>query len=286
MSTILLTGRNGFIGQELIPLLKRNHKVVSVIRSQKDRIDYRSEELIVNDICNIKLTEVKKYKVDLIIHLAAQVRGRPSDKLKNNIESTQRISSIASSLDVPIIFLSSTNVFFDAVLGNYTKSKIICEEILKNNNPMCCIIRVPLVVGLKSSSMETIRGFYKRYSFFPLFGKQDGKTQPIHVSSLIEYILKLVKVSKYDCKEINIIGRIVYTYRNIIRNILGLSNNNRLIIIPLPFIYLIARVCEFIHAPFFITCEELISVNKDKVIDVNKNINTVIVDNNENILFN
>ena len=53
--------------------------------------------------------------------------------------------------------------------------------------------------------------------FFPLFGKQDGKTQPIHVSSLIEYILKLVQESKYDCKEINIIGGIVYNYRYIIR---------------------------------------------------------------------
>ena len=29
MSTILLTGRNGFIGQELITLIKKNHKIVS-----------------------------------------------------------------------------------------------------------------------------------------------------------------------------------------------------------------------------------------------------------------
>jgi nucleoside-diphosphate-sugar epimerase len=145
--------------------------LVSVIRSQKDSIDYRLEELIVNDLCHIKLPDIKKYKVDLIIHLAAQVSGRPTDKLKNNIESTQRISSIASSLDVPIIFLSSTNVFFDDVLGSYAKSKKICEEILKNNNPKCCIIRVPLVVGLKSSSIEIIRDFYRKYSFFPLFGK-------------------------------------------------------------------------------------------------------------------
>ena len=129
MSTILLTGRNGFIGQELITLIKKNHKIVSVIRRKKDDIDYKLEELIITDLCQISLSHVKNFNIDLIIHLASQVRGKPKDKFKNNIESTQRISSIASSLDIPIIFSSTTNVFFVDILGNYSISKKICEKI-------------------------------------------------------------------------------------------------------------------------------------------------------------
>ena len=154
MKTILVTGRNGFIGQELVPLIKKDNKVISVIRRKLVDIDYEFEELIVTDLCKISLTHLKNYKIDLIVHLAAQVRGSPKQKYKNNIVSTQRISTIASSLNVPIIFSSTTNVFFDDFLGNYSKSKKICEEIIKANNPRHIIIRVPLVVGMKSPSLK------------------------------------------------------------------------------------------------------------------------------------
>ena len=58
------------------------------------------------------------------------------------------------------------------------------EEILKANNSKIFIIRVPLVIGRNSASMITIQEFYKKYNFFPLLGSQEGKIQPIHISSI------------------------------------------------------------------------------------------------------
>ena len=286
MSTILLTGRNGFIGQELITLIKKNHKIVSVIRRERDEIDYKLEELIITDLCQISLSHVKKFNIDLIIHLAAQVRGIQKKKYKNNIVSTQRISSIASSLDVPIIFSSTTNVFFDDILGNYSKSKKICEEIIKANNPRHIIIRVPLVVGMKSPSLNTVRNFYRKYYFFPLFGEQAGKMQPIHVSSLNELIINLIKESEYNGREINLFGKKIYSYRNIIKNTISKEKNIIFLIIPFSIIYFITRSFEFARIPFFITCEELRSVNMDKILARNKIKNSLIVDNSENNIFN
>jgi len=285
MSTILLTGRNGFIGQELITLIKKNHKIISVIRRKKDDIDYKLEELIITDLCQISLSHVKNLNIDLIIHLASQVRGKPKDKFKNNIESTKRISSIASYLNVPIILSSTTNVFFVDILGTYTKSKKICEEIIRTNNPSHIIIRVPLVVGSNSLSMRTVKDFYRKYYFFPLFGKQEGKTQPIHVSSLIDLIVMLVKDSKYNAREINLIGKHVYNYRTIIKNIISMEKNIFFFKIPFLIIYYITRSFESIGVPFFVSCEELISINTDKIIEENKITNTVIVDNTEKNLF-
>lgn len=285
MSTILITGRNGFIGQELIPLLKFNNKIITVIRRPKENIDYNSEEVILTDLCNIKLSHVKNYKIDLIIHLASMVRGRPKDKMKNNIESTKRISFIAASKDIPIIFLSTTNVFFRDSLGSYAESKNISEEILKANNSKIFIIRVPLVIGRNSASMITIQEFYKKYNFFPLLGRQEGKIQPIHISSINNYLVKLVNSPIFENKVVNIIGNKIYNYRDIINSLLKLANKNKFVIIPLQIIYFIAKTFELLKIRFFVSSEELISVNMDKIIEYNKDNNTINVDNNEQILF-
>ena len=285
MSIILLTGRNGFIGQELVHLLKKNHKVISVIRTKKANLDYKKEELVITDICKIQLNDVKKFKIDLIIHLAALIRGATKEKLHNNVESTKRISFITSSLEIPIIFSSTTNIFFNDFLGSYAESKILCEKILKKNNRKSLIIRVPLVVGKNSSSLNYIKNFYMKYSFLPLFGKQEGKTQPIHVSSLKECIMDLVRESKYDGREINLIGEKTNNYRQITTKFIDLGHKIFFIYIPLPFIFILAKFFELINIPFLISCEELMSLNKDKVLDKNKILNLKIVSNNEEILF-
>ena len=54
MSTILVTGRNGFIGQELTPVLRKEHRIISIVRQAKEHMDYSGEELIVNDIRNVR----------------------------------------------------------------------------------------------------------------------------------------------------------------------------------------------------------------------------------------
>jgi len=286
MTTILVTGRNGFIGQELVPLIRKNNNVISVIRRKLVNVDYENENLILTDLSNISLTLVKNYKIDMIVHLAAQIRGSPKKIYTNNIASTQMISSIASSLDVPIIYTSTTNVFFNELLGNYSKSKKICEEIIKANNTRHIIIRVPLVIGMKSSSLKNVRDFYKKYHFFPLFGKQGGKTQPIHVSSINELIINILNNCDYTNREINLFGKKIYSYREIIKIIIGCNKKNIFIKFPFHFIYYITRTFEFFRIPFFITSEELISVNIDKILDESKIKNSIIVDNNENIIFN
>ena len=285
MKTILLTGRNGFVGQELAPLLKKNYKIISVIRDPRDHIDYSSEKILLKDCRRLELTDAKKHGIDLIIHLSAQVRGLTREKFNNNIESTKRISYISASLDIPVIFLSTTNVFFTESLGHYAKSKKICEEIIKSVNQKHLIIRVPLVIGRNSSSLKTVKDFYQKYSFFPLMGKQEGRTQPIPVPALTDCILNSLEDSRYDGREINLIGKQCYNYRNIVERTIGSAKGVKFVIVPFMIIYPFVKIFEIANIHFPLSCEEIKSVNTDKVLDGNKIPNTIVVMNDEHTLF-
>ncbi len=98
-------------------------------------------------------------------------------------------------------------------------------------------------------------------------------------------ILRIIKESKYDGTEINLVGEKIYNYRNIVESTIGLEKKIRLVKIPYHLIYNIVRVFEFIGIPLVLTREEIISVNIDKMFDSNKIQNLIIAGNEEGKLF-
>lgn len=285
ISAILVTGRNGFIGQELVKILKKEHKIVSIIRQAKENIDYTGEELIVSDIQKVKTEDIEKFQVNLILHLAAKIRGKARAIKKNNIRSSKNIFHIAKSLKIPVVFLSSTNVLFQNMLGSYAHSKKICEELLIETNLDYLIVRVPLVIGKNSSSMQSIKNFYEKYSFFPLFGRSDGKVQPVHISSLNKILLSKINEGTFSNEILNVVGKETYTYRQIIEKVINSKNRVHFLNVPFSLSLLVARFIEKINAPFFVSSEEIISVNMDKNITYAEHSQILFLDNNNELLF-
>lgn len=285
MSTILVTGRNGFIGQELTPVLKKEHRIISIVRQAKEHMDYSGEELIVNDIRNVGTEDVRRHHIHVIVHLAAKIRGKTKAIEENNITSSKAIFNIAESLKIPVVFLSSTNVLFQDVLGRYTRSKRICEDLLKRLSVNYLIIRVPLVIGENSLSMQSIRKFYEKFRFFPLFGRQEGKVQPIHVSSFNKVLLAKINEATFLNETLTIVGKEVYTYHEIIEKVINPKNCIHFLKIPFLLSILATRFFEMINIPFFVSSEEIKSVNMNKDLEPDGHNNIYFVDNDKKILF-
>jgi len=285
MSSVLVTGRNGFVGQELTRRLKETHKVVSIIRRKQDGVDYQGEEVILRDLKEIKAEDIRKFQIDLIIHLAAQLRGRKQDIEENNIRGAQRLFELAETLKVPVIFLSSTNVLFADALGSYARSKRSGEEYLKKKTIPYLILRVPLVIGRNSNSMRVIRSFYQKFAFFPLFGRQDGKIQPIAVASLVDVLLSKINSTISGQTTLNIVGWQSYTYRQIIEQIIDGKKKISFLTIPFHLSLWGTRLFEFLRLPLFISSEEIISVNMHKNVEPTRHGPTIFLDNQSELLF-
>lgn len=174
MTTILLTGANGFIGQNLgAYLIKRGHQVIATTRRSEVDFDYtplRIEKVGVIDTKTDWMAALEG--VDVIIHLAARVhimREKATDPLSEfrqmNVEGTMRLAQQAVETGVKrFIYLSSIGVNGKSTTTHpfreddqaapedpYAQSKWEAEQQLlalaAESGLEVCTLRPPLVYG-------------------------------------------------------------------------------------------------------------------------------------------
>lgn len=157
---ILFTGANGFLGKNVIPLLRANMFEVKTLGTQN--ADYESD--ITKHIAPFK------EHFDLVFHAAGKAHSLPKtaeeEKLFHdvNFEGTKNIcAALENILPEFFIFISTVAVYGkdfgeniseeSPLQGNtpYAKSKILAEEFLLNwsaaNNVKLFILRPSLIAG-------------------------------------------------------------------------------------------------------------------------------------------
>lgn len=145
---ILLTGATGYIGAHVAKELHaRGHSVYGLDKNtNQNNIDKYCTAVINCDLNTNKLED--SWKWDAIIHLAAYISVEESvaDPLKyysNNINSTVNLLS----LETDHFLFASTGSAFDAQ-NPYSRSKIMCEEIIRSKCPNHTIFRFFNVSGI------------------------------------------------------------------------------------------------------------------------------------------
>jgi UDP-glucose 4-epimerase len=131
---IMVTGGAGFIGANLIRLLKRNgHTVTSIDNYDSGSISNHIEgiEYINEDILNIDKYE---NKYDVCFHLAALSRIQPSFKdpyktFKINTEGTQKILDWALLNNTKVVYAGSSSKWHDPSTSPYATYKHLGEQI-------------------------------------------------------------------------------------------------------------------------------------------------------------
>lgn len=162
MNKLLITGATGFLGKNILYVLKKiDYKITTLGNSTTDIV------------CNISL-EIPKlpHSFDLIIHAAGKAHVVPKSDLEIqefynvNVKGTQNLLKgleKASCLPKKFVFISSVSVYGLETGNNineehsllakdaYGLSKIGAEDLIKEwcekNNVICTILRLPLLVG-------------------------------------------------------------------------------------------------------------------------------------------
>ena len=143
---IAITGGSGFIGTNLASLLKKEHDILILDKSQPkiQDVDFIECDLLESE----KISSVLE-NFDIVIHLAAAVgvkltEENPLHTLNLNIKGTQNILESCKQNNVKkIIFASSSEIYGEAVhvpiketdppmpITNYGVTKITGEEYVK-----------------------------------------------------------------------------------------------------------------------------------------------------------
>lgn len=157
---ILLTGSSGFLGKYFVNELIEYTNLYTLSR-KNSFYNYQLDSEIPQLDCHF----------DLIIHSAGKAHNEPkteteiAELFKINVDGTQNLLAGISKNKIPkqFVFISSVSVY-GLITGEninelaplmakdpYGKSKILAEEIVQNwcfeNNVICTILRLPLIVG-------------------------------------------------------------------------------------------------------------------------------------------
>jgi len=204
---ILLTGANGFLGSILYNSLKNQNKIFKLSRNNSNY-----------NYCLKSQIPIFNENFDLIIHAAGKAHSIPksmteiNDFYNINVQGTINLLDGLSKTSLPkkFIFISTVSVYGlisginineDAPLlavDPYGKSKIEAEKIVckwcYDNNIICTILRLPLVVGKNPPGNlgSMIQGISKGY-YFNIDGG-NAKKSMVLASDISTYILNMSEI--------------------------------------------------------------------------------------------
>jgi len=235
---IFITGISGFIGFHLARELKAyGHDILGCdnyngmynpsLKISRYRILEMSEIPVKNaDICSLNQLEVED--CDVIVHLAAWAGVRHSLEMqnvytKNNIIGTQNIIDIAETLNIPVVYASSSSVYagqnppfmedmnFTHHLNPYAWSKYVNECQFKHSNvPSSIGFRFFTVYGPYGRPDMALHGFTNKIikdEPIEVFGHGDMSRDFTYVQDIVNGVQLLIdKVSEIDDHQIYNIG--------------------------------------------------------------------------------
>lgn len=169
MKKILLTGSNGFLGEEIISELKEDYELILIDKDENQlknlslttifyKIDIRSK----NDLRKV----FKNHKIDIILHCAAELLDeKNADKVwQTNYNGTNNILDLANEFNIEKFIFTSTFSLFEknydmpinekelpSAIVDYGRSKYAAENLILRHNYSgdVIIFRCPVIVGKK-----------------------------------------------------------------------------------------------------------------------------------------
>ncbi|ADY53778.1 NAD-dependent epimerase/dehydratase [Pseudopedobacter saltans DSM 12145] len=178
MRKILLTGSSGFLGKSIQSVLHSNFELITLGRSKSDIL------------CDISKEIPSLPYADLVIHSAGKAHIVPKTEAEKqafydvNVKGTENLLrglELSSSLPKSFVFISSVAVYGQdkgtlikeehtlKAKDPYGQSKIEAEQIVQEwceqNNVICAILRLPLLVGANPPGNlgAMIKGLQKGY---------------------------------------------------------------------------------------------------------------------------
>ena len=170
MTSVLVTGANGFLGSALVnDLLESGYDIRALVRNPALPSYRKAVEVIVGDIRDPQCTKQASAGCDTIVHLAGQAHALDDDHVSDqdyqsiNVDGTKHLLDGAVAGGVrQFIFASSVKVFGETTIGSvdeseppapqspYAQSKWVAEQLVASyakGSLSTLSLRLPLVYG-------------------------------------------------------------------------------------------------------------------------------------------
>jgi len=202
MIKVLVTGSNGMLGQDLVPILEQYG--YNIIKTTSKTMDITNSDVVTSFIT--------KESPDIVIHCAAytNVDGAESDLqcAENvNVIGTENVAKICGKKDIPLVYIS-TDYVFDGTkkepyipddlpnpLNNYGMTKYEGEEVIRSLCKRYYIARTSWLYGIHGKNFVKTMLSLAAKPEIKVVNDQTGC--PTWTCELANGILKLIKDNKH-----------------------------------------------------------------------------------------
>jgi uncharacterized protein YbjT (DUF2867 family) len=195
--TVLVTGGTGFIGPHVVHALRaRETPVRALVRNpaRATRLAAWGAELAVGDVTDPASLYAACEGADMVVHLVAIIRGRPTDFERVMAEGTRNVVAAVQEAGARRFVLASAlgldERSKDAV--PYFAAKWEMERAVRESGLEHVIFRPSFVFGRDGGVLPTFIRLARFAPVTPIIGSGRLRLQPIWVEDLAEYYARAV----------------------------------------------------------------------------------------------
>ena len=254
MKKVLITGSNGFVGQNLISSLSNKFDLYGLDRHQTRNLP--KSNYYIGDLGDLNLLKkvFEEIKPDVLIHLAAIVHKNNADTSEKNynflnFECSNQLFDLCEKYRTHVIFSSTIEVYGETeerIINEnskcnpnsyYAKSKLKAEEYLKSLNLKYSILRFTPLYGKNFTLNIDKRVFLKKNKIAYYFKDGQYSFDFCSINNVCDFIVNLI--DKYEKNDIYVLSDSnTMTVKEIIQ--MHKKNGNCKIIVKMPYYF-----CEY-----------------------------------------
>jgi uncharacterized protein YbjT (DUF2867 family) len=279
MSTVLVTGANGFVGSHMVPALAdADHRVLALARDGEgaERVMRRltaaqraAVETRTGDVTRPDTLPAAMAGADAVLHLAAVPRdwdGGATLRLVNT-EGTRNILRAATDSGVRrFIHLGALGVVDDPEL-HYGSSKVKATDLVRESGLHWTILSPSLLFGPRDGFFNILADLVRMSpGIVPITGKGNALFQPLAIGDLARTVVLALGDESTVGREFPLGGPRYWTYREIMEEVLrGMGRKRVLVPMPVALIRLVATAAEKVRIDFPVATDQLRQLKHDNI---------------------
>ena len=215
ISTITITGANGFVAKNLRNFLSKNHiKVIAIARKTFQK--HHTETVVYSKTLLGKGLQNKLRNCDALVHLIGIGKQSSKYNFEDNVDLTKNMIKTCKKSGIKkIIYISGLGVTKNS-RSDYFISKYKAEQEIINSGLDYTIFRPSYIVGKKDYlSKFILKQIKKGIVIIPGSGKYH--LQPIFVEDVAKIILESISEKKFSNKILDLVGPEIIKFEDFVR---------------------------------------------------------------------
>jgi len=215
ISTITITGANGFVAKNLRNFLSKNHiKVIAIARKTFQK--HHTETVVYSKTLLEKGLQNKLRNCDALVHLIGIGKQSSRYNFEDNVDLTKNMIKTCKKSGIKkIIYISGLGVTKNS-RSDYFISKYKAEQEIINSGLDYTIFRPSYIIGKKDYlSKFILKQIKKGIVIIPGSGKYH--LQPIFVEDVAKIIVESIYEKKFSNKILDLVGPEIIKFEDFVR---------------------------------------------------------------------